>query len=338
MGFALGALSLLALAFVGFYPKQELALVADPSRVRGFKGETCTATIKLGTRAASARVRLDLTDLPGGVEASLQEKSGTYVLTVMSPFAGLFNKFKVEVGIGDPMGFFARKEPRQLQLAFEFLPLSLLMERRQVRVAPLVTGDRPAGKRGFGQEYFSAETSNSPHSPRDILWRRQARSTSNELMVRVGEANLPENLSLGLAEPNNRSQRENPRWIDLVSEAVASLGRPIVTAGSTLTVIHAVEESVTISKARNEAELADLIIGLWRDDVPKQESMVPLNSADLVVLAQWETSSLTNQMLLRSKPAVLLSWSPRATSRQSKVAIFSGHEDLGWLVARTAGR
>ena len=338
MGLALGAMSLLALAFVAFYPKQELDLLAEPARVRGFKGETCTATLKLGTRTTSARARLDLTDVPAGVEAGLQENDGMYVLTVKSPFAGLFNRFKVEVGVGDPLGIFARKEARQLQLAFEFLPLSLLMERRQVRVAPLVTGDRPAGKRGFGQEYFSAETSNSPHSARDILWRRQARSTSNELMVRVGEANLPENLSIGLAEPNNRSQRENPRWVDLVSEAVASLGRPIVTAGSTLTVIHAIEDRTTISQARNEAELADLVVWLWRDDIPKQESAAPLNRADLIVLAQWETSSLANQILLRNKPAVLLSWSPRATSQHSRVAIFSGHEDLGWLVARTAGR
>lgn len=338
LGFSLAVVVLVSLLVVATFPKEALSLTTDASHCRAFKGAEATTNLSIGSNRGTALSEFDLAFIPEGLEVTVSGEGARRTLGVKSKFAGVYGGLKVRVGITDPLGVFARSEIHELPVRFEFLPISLLAAGVPLRVAPAMLGDFPAGRSGFGQEFYSAETYTSARSSRDIMWKRQARMPTDHLMVRVGEANIPERLTVCLLERRSLAERRSPRWMDLALEAMARVGLPVVSSGVTLRVLHVLGEGTTVSEARDTEQLASLLVSLWNDEADKATTEVRLSQADIMIVSEVETQAPDTMGLVLSKPSVILGWGRRRVLGGSSVVFFSGHEDVSALVARVLSK
>jgi hypothetical protein len=233
---------------------------------------------------------------------------------------------------------FKRHEECRLDLTAEFLPVSLLAKMEGVVVEAAMLGDRPAGSRGFGQEFYAAELYDSSHDSKGILWKRQAMIEGDSLMVRVGEANIPATLTVCLLEAQRRAPRELPRWMDLASEAVSLIGLTVLGSGSNLRVIHQIGEEATVDEARDLKTLADLLLWLWHDAAAKQKAHVALADAAIIVTGEAEVQKPDIFGLLLSKPSIVLSNSRGRVTQSASVVFFTGKENVGGLVTKVLSR
>ena len=255
-----------------------------------------------------------------------------------SGYAGVFSGFHLRIGIGDPLGLFSRYEGRRLELAAEFLPKSLLAKQEGIAVSAAMLGDRPAGSRGFGQEFYTAELYDPSHDSRGILWKRQARTEGDTLMVRVGEANIPETLTVCLLEHHSREARELPGWMDLASEAVSLIGLSVLASGSSLRIIHQIGNDATVSEARDLRGLADLLSWLWRDDTGKERSRQGPGDAAIIVTGKKEIENPDILGLMLRRPSVVLSYTSGSVAHGANVVFFTGKENISLLVNRVLSR
>lgn len=313
-------------------------LSVDRDQTRAFKGSNQSVSLEVRAASKGATAQLDLVSTPKGLEATLAGEGVQRTLTLNSKYAGVYQGIKVRVGVSDPLGIFARRETHELVLAVEFLPLFLLAKRPPIPVSALMLGDYPAGRSGFGQEFHSAEASRSLTSVKDIMWKRQARLSEENLMVRVGEANIPEKLTVLFVENSDGDRRSDPGWMDLVSEAIARIGLAVVGSGTTFKLVHALGDKVTASEARDESGVADMVMSLWRGDLPMERVPGGLRQADIVVAAQSEAQVPQIHSLLLQKPSVVLTWGAGAAPAGTRVVFFSGREDVNGLVARVLGK
>ncbi len=339
LGFALAVVVLASLAIVVTLPKDALGLGVSASRGRAFKDERVAVELLLTSKKGSSLAQFDLTYVPDGLEAAITGEGATRTLEVTSRYAGVFGGLKVRVGILDPLRIFARNEVHDIEASFEFLPTFLLAKNEPIRVSAAILGDYPAGRRGFGQEFYSAESYSPASSSKDILWKRQAKNPEEDLLVRVGEANIPERLTVCFLERQMLPERKSPRWMDLASEAMARVGLSVISTGTTLRVVHVLGEETTVSEAKDPGSLANLLVDLWREDRPREKRVERPSMADLVVTAESETSSPDVMGLVQDKPSILLGWGQRKKGALSYgVVFFSGQEDVSGLVAAVLSR
>jgi hypothetical protein len=324
---------------IRFSPERMFKMNLGPGQKRTFKGGTLTYPLAFESATGEQRVNVKLVQIPEGVQAMLSE-TGDHgrSLVVSSKFAGVFSGFSLRLGIGDSLGLYDRWEERRLDLAAEFLPSSLLAKREEITVSAAMLGDRPAGSRGFGQEFYTAELYDPSHDSKGILWKRQARSSEDNLMVRVGEANIPETLTICLIEHQKREPRELPGWMDLASEAISMIGVSVLASGSSLRVIHQVGEVRTASEARDLTGLADLLGWLWRDGPGKERTSLVAEDAAMIVTGKVEIEYPEIFGLLLKKPSVVLSYTSGRVAHGANVAFFTGTENISLLVNRVLSR
>jgi uncharacterized protein (DUF58 family) len=338
LGFSLALVSLASVLTLSALPKGAMELTVGPVQKRTFKGAEVSTSLTIGTVSGKDVAQLELAVVPEGLDASISGEGASRLLRASSRFAGVFGGLKVTVGVRDPLRIFVRKETYDLALAFEFLPTYLLARREPLRVSAAMLGDYPAGRGGFGQEFYSAEVY-TPSSPsRDIMWKRQAKMPNDSLMVRVGEANIPEKLTVCFIERREVQGRSAPWWMDLASEALARVGLPVVASGTTLRLLHILEEKTTVAEARDPSELASLLVGLWRHDEAKEHTDSDPSEADIVVAREVETKDPRTFKLVLEKPSVILSGGNRSAALGSSVVFFTGHEDVSGLVARVLSK
>ena len=339
LSLSLTAAAVLSYGVLRLSPRRafEVGLGGDKSRT--FKGSTLAYPISFNTSDGQEKTTVDLIQVPEGVHAELQTaEGGGRQLMVRSGYAGVFSGFHLRVGIGDPLGLFSRFEGRKLELAAEFLPKSLLVRQEGIAVSAAMLGDRPAGSRGFGQEFYTAELYDPSHDSKGILWKRQARSEGDTLMVRVGEANIPETLTVCLLEHHARTARELPGWMDLASEAISLIGLSALSAGSSLRVIHQVGNETTTSEAKDLRGLADLLGGLWRDNAGKERSRQGPGEAAIIVTGKQEIENPEILGLMLRKPSVVLSYTSGNVAHGANVVFFTGKENVSLLVNRVLSR
>jgi len=320
-------------------PKKAFEVRLGPGQKRTFKGEALSFPIVFGSPEEEKRAVLELLHVPEGAQGRLRSSSDHgHTLIVGSRFAGVFSGWSLKVGILDPIGLFKRYEDSKLNLAAEFLPSSLLAKREEVVVRAAMLGDRPAGSRGFGQEFYSAELYDSSQDSKGILWKRQAKFGGDLLMVRVGEANIPETLSICLLESQRRIPRELPAWMDLASEAVSLIGLTVLGSGSSLKVIHLVGGEASTSEARDLKSLANLLAWLWSDDPARQRTQgVPIE-ASIIVTGEPEMKDSGIFGLLLRKPSIVLTFSFGKASHSRSVVFFTGKENVSGLVSEVLSR
>ena len=339
LGFALAVVVMVSLAVVVTFPKDALRLTVGASRGRAFKSEEISADLIISSKRSASLSQFELAQVPEGLEAAILGEGGNRRLSVSSRFAGVFRGLKVRVGILDPLGIFTRSEVHEVKVSFEFLPRSLMARKEPLRVSAAMLGDFPAGRGGYGQEFYSAELYNPASSSRDIMWRRQAKMPNDLLMVRMGEANIPERLTVCFIERLGVEERKSPRWMDLASEAVARVGLPVVSTGTTFRLLHFVGDVERVTEAKDAEGLASILVNLWRDDLPMKVSAVMPGQADMMITAEAETASPEIMKLVLDKPSVLLGWGQqKKAARGSNVVFFSGREDVSGLVARVLSR
>ena len=338
LGFAFSAICLFSLVALVRLRKESLGITVDRSRARAFKGEQIPASISVGLSKSWTLAQLDLMTVPEGLEARITEDGPRRMLTVKSNFAGVYKGVKVRVGVLDPLGIFERTEVHEIGMEFEFLPNYLLARPEPLRVSAAMLGDFPAGRRGHGQEFYSAEVYTASGNSRDIMWKRQAKMPNDFLMVRVGEANIPEMMTVCFIEKQDAPMRHNANWMDLASEAIAHVGLPVVASGVTMRLIHVFGDRTTVTLAKDPESLAQALMWVWREDIEKEGTELEPEDADILIASQAETATPAIMGLFERKPSVLLGWDRRRVVLGTGVVFFTGREEVGWLVAKVLSR
>ncbi|MDG7025522.1 MAG: hypothetical protein JRN11_02095 [Nitrososphaerota archaeon] len=338
LGFSLAIVVLISLFLLLALPKKELELTVKDTVRRAFKGEQVSSGIRLGSGRWTSRATLEVLSAPEGLETAIQGEERDRTLAVRSIYSGVYKGITLKVGILDPLGLFARKEVHELQVSYEFLPTSLLAGKGPLRLTALIPGDYPGGRRGSGQEFYATEPYGSSSNSKDIMWKRQAKLPYESLMVRAGEANIPEQLSVCFVERMETDPKRLPRWMDLASEALASVGLPVVSTGITLRVTHAKKDGATVAEARDLGGLASLIMKIW-SDVEAGTTDTERDRPDMVITAEEETQAPETMRLVLEKPSVILCGSRgRRDVQGTNVVFYTGHEDVSNLVASVLSR
>ena len=338
LAFILSLVILSALLLVASFPRRSLDLEKTAAKLRTFKERTLEMELRVTSRRRRGLPDVSLDAEPEGLEASVEREGGAFKLQATSKFAGAFTGVRVKIGVGDPFGIFRRYEVRELATVFEFLPSFLIAGRQPMLVSAAMLGDYPAGRSGFGQEFYSAEAYTSSHGMKDIMWKRLARSPSESPMARVGEANIPERLTVALIEQMTAPSRKNPSWMNLTTEAVARIGVSAVSTGSTLRLIHLLRSRKSVSEAGDLVELADLIMSLWREHARRQETSEELDQADIIVAGVEEMGIGETRTLVMRKPTVMLSYGQAKPAVGPNVVNFTGKEDISRLVVGVLSR
>lgn len=338
MGMSLSVVVLVALVTVAAVPKHALALTPDRTKGRAFKGGSISVGLKSGERVGRTSAALELVQVPKGMEASLAGEAPEFTLTAGSRFAGVFRGLEVKVGVGDPLGLFVRSEDHRLDVSFEFLPSFLLAGHEPLMVTAAMLGDLPAGRSGFGQEFYSAEVYSTSSSSKDIMWKREAKFPSDKLYVRVGEANNPGELTVYFIEKEDMNERGTPIWMDLVSEAVARIGLQVVLGGTTFRLIHSLDGDARSIEAKDPATLANMVMWLWNQEVAKERARETPDDASIILVGQAETRNPRTMGLVLEKPTVILAWGKRNPVAGTNAAFFTGKEDISGLVAEVLSK
>jgi len=338
------ALSLTTVAVVSFVslrlvPLRVFEVNLEKATTRTFKGGTLEYPLVFRSPRDEQVAHVKLLTVPEGIHADLvpDGKRGQ-ILALTSKFSGAYSGFSLKVGVYDAIGVFVRYEERKLDLVAEFLPLSLLAPRSEISVAAAILGDRPGGSRGSGQEFYAAEPYDSAHESKGILWKRLAESQENDLMVRVGEANIPETLTICFLESQSRPRKQLPPWMDLASEAISIIGLTIIGTRSTMRIIHQVGKEATVEEARDLSGLADALAWIWRDDVQKERTTEAATDAGIVITGEAEILDPSIFALLARKPSVVLSYSSSRVTRGAGVVFFTGNENISGLVYQVMSR
>ncbi len=338
------ALSLTAGATVSFFflrlaRQRAFEIDLGAGERRAFKGGTLNLPLVFASQRNEQTANVQLLDVPEGVQAALLPGGDHHLsLSISSKFSGVFSGFTLKIGVFDPLGLFARYEARRLDLAAEFLPYSLLTSRGEISVMATMLGDRPAGSRGSGQEFYNAELYDSAHDSKGILWKRLAAGEGDNLMVRVGEANIPDTLTVCFLESLPRPPRTLPGWMDLGSEAVSLIGLTILGTRSKLRLVHRVGKDTTVSEASDLKGLADLVAWLWRADPLKEKTQESPEDAGIIVTGEAELQDSTTFGLLSKKPTVVLSYVSGRPTQGTGVVFFTGNENISSLVYRVMSR
>ncbi len=333
-------MALLSLMLVRRFAGRKERVEITPLHLRGFKGEEFYSTLELFTRNQRwISVEIPSVEAPLGVEVRTDAVSSTKVKLVFRPrFASGYRSLRVNLELRDILGLFAR--PIELlfsDFTIEALPAALLTNIPKPRPFLLALGERTAGSKGAGQEFYSIDDYQPFSETKDVLWKRVARNPDERLLIRIRESNIPKKVRIGVLEISDRSPIDRLHWIDLVSEGVGLLGRNLLAARCNLEILHTsangAMEEVPISTLE---ELADSLIPLSvpHPSAKDLELLRILNEADIVVTGLREIEDMSLSLGVSRKPSLLIDEeaSPILIGEQS--LIFSGTEDIRKLVAR----
>lgn len=339
MALSLTTVAIVSIVSLRLVPQRAFEVNLKATPTRAFKGGTLKYPLVFRSPRDEQAAHVKLLTIPEGIHADLvPDGEHGRILTVTSKFSGAYSGFSLKVGVYDPIGIFVRYEERKLDLVAEFLPLSLLAPRSEISVAAAILGDRPGGSRGSGQEFYAAEPYDSAHESKGILWKRLAESQGNDLMVRVGEANIPETLTICFLESQRRPPKQLPAWMDLASEAISIIGLTIIGTRSTMRIIHQAGNVATVDEARDLTGLADALAWIWRDDIRKEMTTETAADAGIVITGEAEIQDPPIFAHLIRKPSVVLSYSSTRVTRGAGVVFFTGNENISGLVYQVMSR
>ena len=301
----------------------------EPIRLRAFKRETRSAVLRVGSLGSNfARVSSVSILTPYGLTCEVGKlERGAGELAFTPKYAGLFDGIKSLVTVTDALGLFSDTREEELSLVVEALPRSLLLPDSSMLLSQMVQGEVPTGGRGSGQEMYSIESYAPGSDARDIMWKRIARSGDELMLVRAREASARAVVGM-LLTLKSKSADEEVRRVDLASEAIAQLGKKLVSLGVTVELVNSSEGGLSFARASSVTELASALINIWSPSAEGGDAAGAAGRVDLLVLGAEQLEDESIGRLLVEKPSLLI-WD--ATGRPGsggKTFVFSGSEDL----------
>jgi uncharacterized protein (DUF58 family) len=334
LAFSLAAMALVSL--VWFRASTQSADISTSlKRLRAFKNESKTIPLQIHSNA-SRGMRLKLVSVGGqaGLESELRERGdGATELLLRSRYAGRSEQLTADFQTTDPLGLFVRRITVHLDLTYESLPLALKTPSPPIAIYPLSYGDSPSGRKGPGLELYAVGRYQPAQDPRDIMWKKAAGMTDESLPMREREANVRKSVRVMVAVRSG-SEEERARRNDLVAEAIARVGKQLLSAGTEVEIGLAMSsrQNSQMVRASNLKELADATLLEWTSEaVPRSMKRSP---CDILIIGPSEfrdDSTLATagsaRLLLVTDEKLSLAHTPNG------VTVFSGKEDLTNLIA-----
>jgi len=306
-----------------------------PAILRVFKGDESSTEVLLEAgslrwlRPASLLIEGTL-----GFEARVAKvRDRSFGVAILPRYSGTFKATAATLGGLDCLGAFRSNRPIPFELTVECLPIALLQPKEPLRFSPLRVGENPVGMKGTGQELYALEDYHPDADPKDILWKRVARAEDDSVPLRVRESNLRASVTVGF-ELTWETREQGAKRVDLGLEALALIGRVLLTAGTELEVAYRREGSTLKSRAREELELADLIIDV-SNLTPGSEIADRGAKYDLLITTEEGEGALDPR---KGIPTLVISEDPNVASIPRDAFVFTGSEDLSLLTLRVLDR
>jgi len=332
LGFLLAVVAAESLALLSFARLSSATII--PARVRTFKHERATATLRVGSvRSKLMGSRKFVLVTPYGLECAMGEfQEGSRTLTLEPSKAGRFENLSLKLVDEDILGLFARETVVQLdEFVLESLPSSLRAPARQILISPISLGDIPAGRRGGGQEMHAVEEYHPGLDAKDLIWRRVAQSPTEELVSRSRESSIRRSVSLGITLAW-KSEESRAVLLDLAAEALAQVSKSLLDLGIAVRISFVSHGRITSIESSSLAELAESILTMTAAD---NGGIAPeaISTSD-VVLAEKENffEERKSTWLSRTGPVLLISLTPTSRVGRDMLFVFTGREDLTDLV------
>jgi len=308
-------------------------------RIRLFKEES--KAIPIVVRSASSNwtslnsVSFRSASGVGGALRSAAEGGAELVITPR--LAGRFDNLVAVFEEADLLGLFAYRKEMGLGLVVESLPVALKTPAEPLRISPISVGENPAGVVGTGQELFAVAEYQTGLDTRDIMWKRAARMSDDRLPMRVREANVRKVIKVGLAV-GWRSDDERAARVDLVSEAIARLGKNVLAIGTTVEVNYFVGGRAHSILASNLAELAEALVGTWSTSEGVVDPGAFGRGIDLLVVGPDDPDEVSRQARIRPGRLLVVSDPSGGAQFPREAVAFTGNEDLRGLAAEVLTR
>lgn len=314
-------------------------LSISPMQLRGFKGEEVYADLELFTKSQRwISVVVSSIEAPLGVEVKTEVLNSNQIRLALIPrFAGSFKGLRVELELRDVLGLFARPIAKIFyDFVIESMPNSLVVPIPRPRPFLLALGERTAGTKGAGQEFYSIDDYQPYSETRDILWKRIARMPDERLLIRIRESNMPQNMTIGFLEIKERAPMDRLRFVDLASEGVGLMGRNLLASKCDVTILRRSHDSMEERRISSTEELADALIPLSLSErmVDDRDIIQILNESDVLVTGLRELEDLNLANSVSRKPTLLIDEEATPALIGEQSLIFRGTEDIRKLIAR----
>jgi len=330
-------LSLIILMVAG---AREAAVTVVPNRLRGFKGERLTAEVRVWVKNQRwTRIHISSLRLPEGLRGSVAEgPGGAMQLSITPLYAGRYSGLDVGLEVRDLLDLFSRTlGPVNIGISIEALPHSLQKPPALTRPSALALGERPSGAPGSGQELYGVEEYRQAGEAKHILWRRVAAQPDLRLIVKVRESNIRRAVRLGVIEALDRGPAR-AGWMDMVCEALGEVGKGLIGMGCRVEVVCQSRDRVAVIPASSLDELADAIMEMWSAQSPGRGWVEVVGQADVVVTGMRDIEEPVLATAILHKPAVLIQEPANPPMVGGQALVYSGSEDVGWLVRRVVER
>jgi hypothetical protein len=310
--------------------------LAGEATVRVPRGRSAAVEVETRLQRGGLSVEAISVRPPMGIDARVVALRGSRLELSVSPrYAGLFTGIETVYAIRDETGLFsAEKSARLESFRVESIPLNLVMEAETPIIAPIALDENPAGIRGHGQELYAIEESPETEA-RSVYWRGVARSSDGRMMVMVREAGLPDSVTIGMLEPSLLDV-EKLQWMDLVSEALAKLGRILIRLGIRVEIVTASKRGLRVMRAGSVPELAQRIMKVWEEPQIAGREAEMVKRSDVVLIESSLLSSFEVAPLLRGKATLVIPVGGRPVSTEGAIHRFR-IDEVDKLIAEVVG-
>jgi uncharacterized protein (DUF58 family) len=301
---------------------------AVPGTLRIFKHENASTEVRLdsGNLSWLRPTTVTLRDVNGFDTKIVRVGARSFEIKVTPRYAGTFVVTAASLGAHDALGAFVSERDIPLELRVECLPLALLSPDEPFLLSPITVGENPVGRKGTGQELYAVEEYHANADSKDILWKRVARAGDDSIPVRVRETNLRTHVTIDL-ELHWSSEDERTRRMDLALEAIARIGRVLLSAGTELEIVYPTQGSAGRSRARTRRELAELLIEV--SCAPASNAVLrDIQDCDLLVIC---ADAAAKPGARYSTPTLIVSDEREIPDLPADAFVFTGSEDLSTL-------
>lgn len=337
LGLALAVMAVISTGILAFAAERGITTTVEEDHIRIFKGEESAVTVGLESRGSEwTGFRLISCDF-GSVQATRTEtdERGKIKFSFSGKYAARSRGLRIRFAMSDVLGLLQiEHEVVHDALVLDVLPRSLLTLVVSGTVPALGLGERPAGYPGQGQELYGVDYYHSSTDAKDIIWKMVAKSPGETLVERVRESNVRESVRLGVLQVVERQGEDRQRWMDILCEGLASMGKEVLEMGVKLTVLYRSEDSLVMKRISDVDELADAIMS-YSTSSPSSQIADVIRRSDLVVTGFRELERGGIAGALSTKPTLIISEtgsSPMVFGKRS--VVYSGRENLLPLLRR----